>query len=86
MPLSEKEEEEFISTIGKMEDIERFFESERMKNVNISYENWAIFLSYVSSERLVKHSKRLTWLTIGLLLAALGMIGLAIAQLVALAR
>ncbi len=44
--------------------------------------NWYSFLSYLSSENLVKHSKRLTRLTIGLIVIGAGMIGLAITQLV----
>lgn len=43
-------------------------------------------LTYLSSENLVKHSKHLTWLTIALLVAALGMIGLAIWQSVVLSQ
>lgn len=52
------------------------------KNVEELNTHWNTILLYLSSENLVKHSKTLTWLTVGLFATALGMIGLAIAQLV----
>ena len=46
--------------------------------------DWYIVLGYLSAENLVKHSKNLTRLTIVLAVFALGMIGLAIWQLLVL--
>ncbi len=45
-------------------------------------ENFAIVLTYVSSKRLLKHSKHLTWLTIGLLFATILLFGTAIAPII----
>jgi len=52
----------------------------------IDIDRGLFLLTYLSTENLVKHSKHLTWLTIGLFLTALGMIGLAIAQLLVLMK
>ena len=47
-------------------------------------ENWCIVFGYKNTENLVKHSRTLTGLTMGLIVLGLGMISLAIVQLVLL--
>ncbi len=72
-----KEIEEILD--GGIEVKNMISDHELFKEMDVEFS-----LLYISSENLVKHSKRLTWLTIGLFLTALGMIGLAIAQLLVL--
>ena len=49
-----------------------------------AFDNWAIVLTYISSKRLVEHSKALNKVTNGLIGIGVGMIVLAIVQLIRL--
>ena len=75
---TEKEQTELTKEYEKAHD-KVLYLVEKHKGIN---EQFVAFLLYLSSENLVRHSKHLTWLTIVLTIFALGMIGLAIAQLV----
>ncbi len=78
MALSEKRKGKIKVKAEEANELVEYLEI----NVEERNTHWNTFLLYLSSENLVKHSKALTWLTLGLFATALGMIGLAIAQLV----
>lgn len=78
MALSEKRKGEIKVEAGEVNELVEYLD----KNVEELNTHWNTILLYLSSENLVKHSKTLTRLTVGLFATALGMIGLAIAQLV----
>lgn len=78
MALSEKRKGKIKVKAEEVNELVEYLD----KNVEELNTHWNTILLYLSSENLVKHSKTLTWLTVGLFATALGMIGLAIAQLV----
>jgi len=78
--VSKKREIELMAAAADAIEEIKFFRS--IPEVRAMDTDWYIFLLYLSSQNLVKHSKTLTWLTGGLVITALGMIALAIAQLV----
>ena len=78
MALSEKRKGKIQVKAEEVNELVEYLD----KNVEELNTHWNTILLYLSSENLVKHSKTLTWLTVGLFATALGMIGLAIAQLV----
>lgn len=88
--LSEREKE-FDSI---MEQLVEEYMAHELKNATWdNVENLSFVFTYkktlnlvILSENLVKQSSRLSWLTVGLLFTSLGMIALAIAQLVVLSR
>lgn len=70
-----------------IDEIEGISETTKIRREKYSViDNWAIVLTYLSSKRLLKHSRCLTWLTIGLIVLGAGMIGLAIWQLLVLSQ
>ncbi len=78
MKLSKEEEKRMYT---KME----LFANEYLKKELIdreipSIENVSIVLEYKNTVNLVRHSKTLTWLTIGLIVLGVGMITLAMQQ------
>ena len=78
MKLS-KEEEKGMYT--KMElFINEYLKKELIDKEIPSVENVSIVLGYKNTVNLVRHSKTLTWLTIGLIVLGVGMITLAMQQ------
>ncbi len=84
MELSKKEEKQMYTKMDNL--INEYLRKELIEREKPSVENVSIVLGYKNTVNLVKHSNTLTWLTAALALTALGMIGLAIAQLVVLLR
>jgi len=79
--LSSKRKLEIENDIGRAMDILNIINKSGIKRPTI-YGN--TLLTYLSTTNLIKQSKRLTWLTIALIATSVGMIGLAITQLIVL--
>jgi len=78
MELSKEEVKEMYT---KMElFINEYLKKELIDREIPSVENVSIVLGYKNTVNLVRHSKTLTWLTIGLIVIGIGMIALAIQQ------
>ncbi len=85
--LSEKRKEELKNAVIEAKETEEYLiEQEQALARGSIDQSWHILLTYLSSENLVKHSKRLTWLTIWLAITASAMTGVALVQLMTLPR
>ncbi|MBI2832370.1 MAG: hypothetical protein HYX79_08955 [Chloroflexi bacterium] len=89
--MSSEREKEFDSIMEKL--VEEYMARELKNATWNNVENLSFVFTYKKtlnlvrlSENLVKQSSRLSWLTVGLLFTSLGMIALAIAQLVVLSQ
>ena len=85
MALSEerlKEIKETADKVREFEDVllEKYNEDMQARGSAVDIDRTVLILTYWSSENLVKHSKTLTWLTIGLIVIGVGMIVLAVQQ------
>lgn len=84
--LSDKRKQEILKVINEGAEINSYLKTINFEGVPKWYLGKLNLLTYMSTENLISHSKTLTWLTIGLFVTALAMIGLAILQLVVLLR